>query len=150
MSDVRNPGQIRQQLKQVLFRHLQRLLRNNYRKSPETCRFNRRESLGDTGQKVGVCRWDVHEDKTSSPRGKLCDTRVFGCAGMAGACRWWEPVRQGTEIKTDFKTLITTGDRGQIAAQYPDVAALMWVLDGVDISEEMQAAERELDPGVVE
>jgi len=142
---IRTAGQVRQQLKQVLYRHLQKLLRVNLRQSPETCRFNRAETLGHTGLKVRVCRWDG-EDRLTSPRGKVCDPEVFGCAAMAGACGWFRSVRAKDEIKAEFKELINSGSRGQIAALYPDVAALMWGLDGVDVSQEMLDAELAADP----
>lgn len=146
---LRTPGQIRQQLKQVLFRHLQKLLRANFRQAPSSCVFNRRESLGDTGEKVGVCRWEgTREEQKSSPRGKVCDSRIFGCTAMASTCRWWQPLRTKDEIKFEFRTLVSSDDRGRIAASYPDVAALMWVLDGVgyDITQDLQDAEVEADP----
>jgi len=142
---IRTAGQIRQQLKQVLFRHLQKLLKANFRKSPDTCHYCRQENLGDTGMKVGVCRWDG-PDRSRSPRGKLCDSRVFGCAAMAGSCGWWRPFRGKDDIKAEFKDLMTNGSRGQIAALYPDAAALMWVLDGIDVSQEVLDAENEADP----
>ncbi len=148
---VRNPGQIRQQLKQVLFRHLQKLLRANFRQAPESCRHNHVQSIMGTGVTVGVCRWDQQlkgkDDTRRSPRGKLCDSRVFGCTNMAGACSWWEALRTKEEIRNDFKLLIASGDRGKIASLYPDVAALMWVLDGIDIA--TTVAELDTDPSLV-
>lgn len=150
-SCVRTEGQIRQQLKQVLYRHLQRLLRNNFKKTPESCCFNRREPLGDTGQKVGVCRWNRTENKEDlkvSPRGKLCDSRVFGCSAVALMCPWWGSLQSKDAIKAEFRALLASDDRGRIAASYPDVAALMWVLDGVDIQQALADAEFEADPPV--
>ena len=140
---VRSPSQIRQQLKQVLYRHLQRILRANYRKAPETCCYNRLEVVAGTGARVGVCRWDGtnREDVKASPRGKVCDARVFGCQAMATSCSWWRPLREKTALKTEFRGLIASGDRGRIAASYPDVAALMWVLDGVDITSAVSEVE---------
>jgi hypothetical protein len=65
---------------------------------------------------------------------------------MAGACKWWEALRTKEEIKSEFRTLMASGNRGKIASLYPDVAALMWVLDGVDIVNAVADVEQELDP----
>jgi hypothetical protein len=142
---VRTPGQVRQQLKQVMFRHLQKMLRANFRKSPETCLHNRKEPLAGTNEKVGICR------HTGAPRGKVCDARVFGCINMAAACRWWEPLHTKSDIKGDFRDLMTSGNRGRIAAAFPDIAALMWVLDGNDdVGDELRLVEEQADQEIPE
>jgi len=45
---IRTAGQIRQQLKQVLFRHLQKLLKAQTfpQNPPDTCHYRRQENLG--------------------------------------------------------------------------------------------------------
>lgn len=133
---VATPGQVRQKLKQVLYRHLQRKLRNNFKKLPESCKHNRKESLGKTGQYVGVCR---HPNRDEGPRGRVCDSRVFGCDTVARMCSWWAPLRHKDDIKTEFRDFLRNSSRGQIAAEYPDAAALMWVLDGSDLTEDFDS-----------
>ena len=142
---IRSPSQIRHQLKQVLFRYLQRELRDNFKESPEACYHNHLTPIAGSVEKIGVCRYEGIV-KEGTPRGKACDSRIGGCINMARACRFREPIRTKLEIREAFRTLMDSHDRGKIAAVYPDVAALMWVLDGVDVTEEVLLAEAEANP----
>jgi hypothetical protein len=143
---IRSPGQVRQQLKQVLFRHLQRELRENFRGIPESCYHNHFTSIGGSPERIGICRFEGPlRDGCPTPRGKVCDTRVAGCTLQARGCKYLSAIRTKEEVKSDFRALLTS-DRGSIAARYPDVAALMWVLDGEDFTEELMMAESEADP----
>jgi hypothetical protein len=47
---------------------------------------------------------------------------------MAKGCPLWEPLKSKADLKREFYATIQ-GDRGVLASEYPDVAALMWVLD---------------------
>jgi hypothetical protein len=67
---------------------------------------------------------------------------------MASACLWWEPLKSKEEIKAEFRSLMSSGNRGKIASLYPDVAALMWVLDRTDIADTMTDVELEVDTPV--
>ncbi len=152
-SQVRSFSQVRQQLKQVMFRHLQKELKDNFKETPETCFYNHQTTINGSVERIGVCRFDTSilkdNDGIQSPRGKVCDNRVAGCALQARTCRCWYPTRTKDEIKNEFRKLMAS-DRGVIAARYPDVAALMWVIDGVDFTEEIRMAEIEADPpGVI-
>lgn len=129
---MRSEGQIRHQLRQVTFRHLQKRLRENFRQRPGNCTFNRDVLLD--GQTRGFCGYQ--ED--GEPRMVLCDSRFTGCVDMARTCPLWQPVRTKEDIKQEFLRLLQ-GDRGLLAAQYPDIAALMWVLDSA--GEPLTAAE---------
>ena len=147
-NEARPPSQIRQQLKQVLFRHLQKELRNNFKEVPEGCHYNHFTKIGGSSEGVGVCRFDgVLNDGIPSPRGKVCDTRVAGCVMQARGCKYWSAIRTKEEVKAEFRALLAS-DRGTVAARYPDVAALLWVLGDVDFAEELQYAEDGLDPPV--
>lgn len=142
--NLRSPGQIRHQLKQVMFRHLQKELRDNFKDTPEACVYNHLTTIGS--ERVGICRCDaVPVEGLPSPRGKVCDARVAGCIMQARGCKHRRPYRTKEEVKSDFRALMAS-DRGAIAARYPDVAALMWVLDGVDFMEVLRQAEDEADP----
>jgi len=123
---LRTAGQIRQQLKQVMFRHLQREIRESFKQTPEACFHNEPVGLGASGS-VHLC----HLKEGGKPRKMLCDSRQWGGLRQARNCPVWEPKRNKDRIKTDFRALVS-GPRGVLAAAYPDVAALMWVLDGVD------------------
>lgn len=148
---MRSEGQIRQQLKQVAFRHLQKRLRENFRQRPDTCLHNGSVVLdADRGHTVGLCSL-VNSDGT--PRNVPCDARIPGCSEMARQCPLWTPVQTKEEIKAEFTALLQSGDRGLIASQYPDLAALLWVLDtnqalptAAEIHEATEKVEEEAPP----
>jgi len=119
---MRSEGQIRHQLRQVTFRHLQKRLRENFRQRPDNCNFN--QGFMDQGHLRSVCGYQ--ED--GEPRLIPCDARQPGCLEMARTCPLWQPLRTKEDIKQEFLHLLQ-GDRGLLAAKYPDIAALMWVLD---------------------
>ena len=124
---MRSEGQIRYQLKQVTYRHLQRRLRDNFRQRPDTCAHNKALVLDEsTGTSLGMCGL-LSED--GCPRDIPCDARLPGGSERARECPLWEPLQTKEQIKADFKELLQNPDRGVIAAQYPDIAALLWVLD---------------------
>jgi hypothetical protein len=114
---MKTEGQVRQQLKQVLFRHLQRKLKGIFRKIPETCVHN--ETMG----KVCFCGLNSFDQKSIV----VCDSSVTGCIEKAKSCPAWKARRTKIEIKEEFRTLVA-GNFGRIAIEYPDVAALLWVL----------------------
>lgn len=124
---MRSEGQVKQQLKQVAYRHLQKRLRENFRQRPDTCAHNGAVILDEAaGTTVGLCGL-INPDGT--PRNVPCDARISGCSEMARECPLWAPIQTKAEIKAEFTALLQSADRGVIAAQYPDIAALMWVLD---------------------
>lgn len=124
---MRSEGQVRQQLKQVAFRHLQKRLRDNFRQRPDTCLHNGAVLLDEAaGTTVGLCGVLAAD---GSPRHVPCDARIAGCLEMARGCPLWEPIQSKDAIKAEFTAVLQSADRGLIASQYPDIAALLWVLD---------------------
>jgi len=132
---MRTEGQVKQQLKQVAFRHLQRRLRENFRRRPESCCHNC-PMLLDGETSVRVCGLLTSEGK---PRNIPCDSRLPGGPELARDCSLWEPLQSKDDIKRAFADLLRSEDRGFIAAQYPDIAALLWVLDTPPTEGEVQA-----------
>jgi len=122
---MRSQGQIQHQLKQVVFRHLQKKLRANFKKRPDTCGHNRQVELDDCTV-VHLCGVLASD---GTPRNVPCDARIPGCSEMARECPLWVPVKTKDEVKAEFHGVIQSGDRGLIASEYPDIAALLWVLD---------------------
>ena len=140
---MRTEGQIRQQLKQVLYRHLQKKLRVAFRRHPRGCQHNQLVAL-DGQSKVGLC---FHLAPGGvEPRWTPCDERVLFKGGYVHlTCPYYTPLKTKEALKTEFRDLLQSGDRGRIAAEYPDVAALLWVLDNQDLTEEIKSAEAEAD-----
>ena len=135
---MRNQGQVKQQLKQVIYRHLQKKLRALFKQKPTTCGFNQGVLLGDGGH-VRLCGV---LNASGVPRNVPCDDRILGCYDMARECPLWGPMRDKRDVKAEYHRLIQSNDRGRIAAEYPDIAALMWVLDDpADVPSEDDIAE---------
>ena len=94
---MRPEGQIRHQLKQVAFRHLQKRLRENFRQRPDTCLHNGAVLLDEvTGAAVGLCGLITPD---GAPRNVPCDARIPGCTEMVRACSLWTPLQTKEEIK---------------------------------------------------
>jgi hypothetical protein len=111
-------------------------LRQNFKKAPETCKHNECRYLG-AEQVVGVCC-------LSTDLLLLCDSGVEG-ANQAPICPNWMPLRTKNQIKEDFRFLVRSGERGRIAAKYPDVVAMMWVLDDPILENEFKLVEDQFD-----
>lgn len=135
---LRSPGQIRHKLKQVIYRHMQKELREAFKQVPEGCGYNGSQSL----KNLGVVQLCLYLNEDGKPRKSLCDSRMWNGVEQARSCPLWTPKRTKETIKAEFRTLIASGDRGEIAARFPDVAALMWVLEGADL----EVPWDELDP----
>lgn len=137
---MRDEGQVRQKLKQVLYRHLQKRLRDVFRRRPHTCFHNRTYRVQGEVE-IGVCTFQIE----GKPRLVVCDPRVLQGIEQAKACPWWTALRGKETVKAAFRDILETTDRGRIAAEFPDVAALLWVLDDVEIKAAMAEAEKEVD-----
>lgn len=129
-----NTAQVRQKLKQVMFRHLKKRLKALFKRKPSTCLFNESVDLGD-GTSVCLCHFrDVPE---AQPRRVICDERRRASMRFAkDECPWWRPCRTKEAVKDQFRELMAL-DRGLIAAEYPDIAALLWVLGGTNLEEDI-------------
>lgn len=143
---MRKRAQVKQQLKQVTFRHLQKRLRDNFKQKPQTCCFNREVLLKEEdGTVVYLCGYTSSQ---GLPRNIICDDRVPGCVDMARECPLWEPLKTKEMVKNEFNEVVQSGNRGLIASSYPDIAALLWVLD--DPEESVVPTESELDEALEE
>jgi len=133
---MKTEGKTRHKLKQVLYRHLQKRIKAIYK--PSGCIHNKPGIFHE--QTLGMCQY--------SNRGKhlvVCDSDVEGCKQVTSNCSWFKPKQSKEDVKTAFKEL--AGDparRGQLAYEYPDVAALMWVLGDIGDLDEYLGLE---DPG---
>ena len=139
---MRDSSTIRQKLKQVLVRHLQKRLKEVLRRRPRTCLHNHTFDLGRPGDEVGMCFYLLNDGK---PRTVPCDERVKGHGvDQAKHCPYWEPRRGKEDVRAEFRSTLESGNLAVIAAEFPDAAALMWVLEeGPDFGEIEDAVEEE-------
>jgi hypothetical protein len=78
-----------------------------------------------------VCLLDA--DKPDAWEGLICDNSI------PNTCPFFKPAKSEEQVKTEINTILDSGDMGKIASHYPDVAALLWVLAGVE--EEIESEE---------
>lgn len=144
-------SKVQHRLKQLIFRHLQKRLRANFRQGSATCRHNVPYDLDENGDTwIGRCGL-VQPDGT--PRGVICDGRI-DLDTVAKGCPFWAPVQTKEEIRAEFEAVVRNPDLGVVASEYPDIAALRWVLsdpaeetDDLPSSEELSKVEAK-DPPV--
>lgn len=144
-------SKVQHRLKQLIFRHLQKRLRANFRQGASTCRHNVPFDLDEEGDTcIGRCGL-VQPDGT--PRGIICDARIDHDR-VAKDCPLWAPLQTKAEIQEEFEALVRNPDLGVVASEYPDIAALRWVLsdpaegpDELPTSEELSKVDAQ-DPPV--
>ena len=120
---MKTEAAIRHKLKQVRFRHLKKRMEADLHCSPENCIHHtdallRLPTLGGTMQ-VGVCG---HE----SLKGSICDTAAYG--NRDRTCPLFQLAQTKEQSKDAFVTELSSMALPEIAAQYPDMAALLWAL----------------------
>lgn len=124
---MKTEGQVRHKLQQATYRHLQRAIRTKLSRRPENCAHNRRVKLPVIDDEVRFC--SVREDRDGDPLS--CDECYDGVE-QASRCPAFECVNTKDSVKAEFTDFLRGSDVATIAAQYPDVAALLWTLDDAD------------------
>lgn len=117
---MKTEAQIKHKLSQVRFRHLKREVRTGLSRRPENCRHNGRINLPVYGPS-GICLL-----KTEGAERVLCDEIL---EDRAPSCDAFECLHSKGSLKKRFDDFLKSSDRAHIAEQYPDMAALLWVLD---------------------
>lgn len=129
---MKNEGQIKQKVKQVIFRHRKAYIQHGLARKPENCSHN------------DVVRLPVHMSNRATlhicgycpdgivPTNVVCDSTMGGDR-QAAECPFFRSKKNASTLKEDFnRKLGLNGESpveiGYIAKEYPDVAALMWVL----------------------
>lgn len=127
---MRTEGAVQYKLKQVCYRHRKRLIEKNLRPLPSNCKFNgepvypeevpeaKRSSLARICFYEGEVEWG----------GTVCDGE-FGGSLLAKRCPCFQAKQTSEEVKENFAKFLRTADIGDIAIEYPDIAALWWVLE---------------------
>ena len=115
---MRTEGQIKHQLHQVQYRHVQREIRTSISKKPENCSNNGLVVLNS--RNVGICLLD-------NDGYKPCDSSYNG-GNRAKGCQVFECKNNPLEVKNQMVSFFNDSPIETIARNYPDVAALMWAL----------------------
>ena len=116
---MKSESEIAHKLKQVQFRHAKKEINHLVAVTPENCKHNRRLSLN--GISVGFCFASGCPNE-----GQTCDFR-FG--NPSAKCGSYEAIFTAEEARNKAKEFFKNSSPGEIAAKYPDVAALTWTLD---------------------
>lgn len=120
---MKTEGQVKRKLAQVRFRHLKREIRNGLSKKSVNCKFNDRIDIpGHEG--VGICLYRAGDPDHYT--GGMCDEAHND---RAAQCPYFECRNSKDKIREDFMSFVSSADRAHIAERYPDMAALLWVLE---------------------
>jgi hypothetical protein len=118
---MKTEGSIKHKLKQVKYRIVQKAIRTSLSKKPCNCKHSGlvRGASGD--DLFYVCLLD--SDKPKLWEGTICDQSV------PPNCPFFKVEKTKEEVEQEIEDLLQSGDMGKIASMYPDIAALLWVLD---------------------
>lgn len=116
-------GQIKHKLAQVRFRHLKRETRTGLSRRSGNCKFNGLIDLPGH-ENLGVCLHSAEDPACWN--GGSCDDTLDD---RASRCPLFETLNTKESIRDEFDSFLEKADRAHIAERYPDMAALLWVLD---------------------
>lgn len=119
-------SKVKQKLKQVKFRHLKAYLSENLRADPRNCTHN--EIRKSNSGVVHTCGYEG-----ADTFGKICDVS-FG-KDRSLECGLFCPKKSKEDLKSEFYNFIDSSSIGEVAKEFPDVTALMWVLDTLGADE---------------
>jgi len=117
-------GQVRHKLVQVRFRHLKREIRGGLSRRPQNCVHN--GIVNSPSGPLGVCL--KGSDSPVSWEGSPCDERLGGDS-RAAKCPYFACSRTKETLREGFDGFLSDASLPEIAERYPDMAALMWVLE---------------------
>lgn len=127
---MKTEGQVRQKLKQVIFRHRKEFVHAGLARRPQNCAHNRTVRLPvHTGNRASlrVCNYRLGDDEMNV----VCDPTMAGDE-QAQECPYFSCRQTASSLKEEFKAKLgldgSSVQIGVIASEYPDVAALMWVM----------------------
>jgi len=137
---VKTVGSIRHQLKQVSFRHLKKQLEDALRPRPVTCSFNAVVAHPDLiAADKGPCGMCIHPEQEGD---RLCDA-AWGGIEKAKGCPLFLAKSSKDDLKEEFRDWLSTATLAEVAAEYPDMAALLWVLQDEAPNREVEIADDE-------
>lgn len=140
---MKSAGAVKHKLTQVRFRHLKKRLEADLRQVPGNCLYN----APMPGEVAAICLYGAENPATWTP--SFCDEREDGGA-RARACELFCPSRSKEQVKDDFGRELNGMSLPEVAARYPDMAALIWVLDEGDLTVDHGDVPAAESPAVVE
>jgi hypothetical protein len=128
---VKTENAIRHKLKQVRFRYLKQRIEAALKRRPENCLHNELLEGFAVSDTVRVC---FAQTDFSTRKVVVCDARFGGCA-RSEACSLYESRQNKAEIKSEFYAELEKMTFPELAFNYPDMAALLWVLadEGLEV-----------------
>ena len=128
---MKSEGQVKQKLKQVIYRHRASHVEHGMARRPENCTYNRLVRLPvHTGNRATI-RVCGYRPEGAPPLDVVCDPTMAGDE-QAENCPYFVCCNTADSLKNAFKTKLgldgTVVQIGVIAKEYPDVAALMWAV----------------------
>lgn len=131
---MKEAGAIRHKLKQVRFRYLKKRLEDSLCQEPHNCVYNTPIDSPEGGT-VCICRKFLGEGRSDV----ICDIKHPGTTPIrAHECSLFVLKQDKETIKEGFREFLTTAQLHEIAIEFPDLAALLWVL-------QEEAPNREVD-----
>jgi len=144
---VKSAGSIRHKISQIRYRHLKKRLETELRQVPGNCVYNAvipppTLPTGQTpngvpvgvplsgGEGFGICMFGAGDIAKWKPT--FCDEQVDG-GTRAKKCSDFCPRRSKEQVKDDFAQELQRMTLAEVAYNYPDLAALIWVLDESDL-----------------
>ena len=130
---MKSEGKIKHKLRQVKHRITKKEVRRNTSKKPCNCKHSGMVRGNASEPLFHVCLMD--SDKPDEWEGMICD------ASVPNTCPFFKPRKSKEEIEAEVDKVLNSGDMGNIASKFPDIAALFWVLAGVepeDIEEDIE------------
>jgi hypothetical protein len=115
---MKTPYQVREKLKQATFYHRKKYLKQNLKKLPWNCTYNKEITLPNKkGEKVRICTYNNCYDPCYKQEHSEC-------------CNVFTPKRSEKDLKEDFNNLLK--DKEYVNKNFKDLTALAWTL-GSDI-----------------
>ena len=138
---MKKQSQIKQQLKQVIFRHRKRFVVDGLKQRPVNCKHNgviRLPVHTANRATIHICTWGVGHVKDLGKdhdgdgwNNRVCDSSMGGDQ-QAQECPFFECMNTADSLKEEFSEQLGLDGvpvaKGVLARDYPDVAALLWVL----------------------
>lgn len=120
-------SKIRQKLKQAKFRHSKKYISTHMKQKCYNCVYNKPLTLKEGSEVVRVCMYGYPDDWNNV----ICDEEL---EDHSKDCAFFKTLT-AEELKDEFDTFLKTSPLDLIGSQYPDLAALLWVLDQEGLEE---------------